>query len=366
MLRTISIKLFVTSDQATLLADLQKAFSSACNAIVPHVIEHRCWNRVALHAMTYDKLRKESALGSQMTCNAIFAVCKAYKAQQVLGKIVKDTAVPTISFRHASVHFDKRTYSLTPSGQLSLYTLSGRIKAAFTMGDYQRKLFDRGTPKEAELLCKKGTWYFNLVLEIPDIPKIEKGIVMGVDVGENNLAATSTGKIFGGGKLRDERDRFLAQRRRLQSNGTQSSNQKLCKVSGREARHVKHVNHEISAAIIAEAKRIGASVIVLEDLTDIRDRIRARKRERSRLHRWPFRQLQQFVCYKAENVGINVKYVNPAYTSLSCSNCLRIGERRKHQFRCSNCGLLAHADCNASRNLARIAISADIAKVKVS
>jgi putative transposase len=366
MLRTISIKLLVTQDQATRLADLQKEFSSACNALVPYVIENRCWNRVALHSITYDKLRMESALGSQMTCNAIFAVCMAYKAQQVLGKITKDTEVPSIKFRKASVHFDKRTYTLLPSGQLSLYTLLGRIKVDFTMGNYQRKLFDQGLPKEAELLCKDGTWYFNLVLELPDTPKVKKGVVMGVDIGENNLAATSTGKIFGGEELRHKRDRFQDHRRRLQSNGTQSGKQKLCKVSGREARHVKHVNHEISATIIAEALRIGASLIVLEDLTNIRDRIRAKLRVRSRLHRWPFRQLQQFVCYKAENVGIEVKYVNPAYTSRCCSTCLQIGTRKKHQFRCSNCGLLAHADCNASRNLARIAVSADIARANVS
>jgi IS605 OrfB family transposase len=300
-----------------------------------------------------------------MICNAIFAVCKAYKAQQVLGKIVKDEPLPQLVFRKSSVHFDKRTYTLTKCGQLSLYTLAGRIQAPFTMGDYQRKLFEQGAPKEAELICKNGVWYFNLVLEIPDAPKVDKGVVIGVDIGENNLAATSTGKIFGGAQLRHKRDCFLTQRRRLQSNGSQSSNQKLRKVSGREARHVKHLNHEISKAIIAEARLAGASLIVLEDLTHIRERIRAKKRERSRLHRWPFRQLQQFIGYKAENVGIGVIYVDPAYTSLTCANCLSLGKRHKHQFKCS-CGLLAHADCNASRNLARIAMSADVARAKVS
>jgi putative transposase len=365
MLRTIPMKLVLTANEARLLKELQKTFAEACNSMVPVVIENRCWNRVALHGLIYDKLRESGRLGSQMTCNAIFAVCKAYKAQQVLGKMVGD-AIPTIAFRHASVHFDKRTYSLTKSGLLSLYTLSGRIKVAFKMGAYQRKLFDCGIPKEAELICKKGIWYFNLVVEIPDTPKIEKGIVMGVDIGENNLAATNTGKIFGGKKLCEKRNRHLAQRKRLQSNGTQSAKQLLCKVSGKEARHVQHVNHEISKAIITEARQRGASLIVLEDLTDIRERIRAKKRVRSRLHRWAFRQLQQFVAYKAENEGIAVKYVNPAYTSTTCSNCLMMGERKKHQFRCNNCGLLAHADCNASRNLARIVVSADITRANVS
>jgi transposase len=194
-----------------------------------------------------------------MICNAIFSVCKAYKSQVSLGRIAKDKPIPKLSFRNASVHFDKRTYSLTKSGHLSLYTLSGRIKVALFLGKHQKKLFSKGIPKEAELIYKEGEWYFNLVLDLPDTLKVEKGVTMGVDVGENNLAATSTGKIFGGGRLRDRRDRFLSRRGRLQSNGSQSAKSALRKASGRESRHVKYVNHEISKAIITEAKQVGAS-----------------------------------------------------------------------------------------------------------
>jgi len=122
------------------------------------------------------------------------------------------------------VHFDKRTYSFTKQGKLSLYTLSKRIKVSFSLGEKQRELFKLGIAKEAELIYRKGCWYFNLVLEIPhqiqSEPKEVVRTVLGVDVGENNLAATSTGKVFGGGHLRHTRDRYLAKRRRLQSNGT--------------------------------------------------------------------------------------------------------------------------------------------------
>jgi IS605 OrfB family transposase len=64
-----------------------------------------------------------------------------------------------------------------------------------------------------------------------------------------------------------------------------------------------HINHETSKAIVAEARRIGASRIVMEDLCHIRDRIQAGKRVRTRLHGWAFRQLQTFVEYKAGAVG---------------------------------------------------------------
>lgn len=133
MKRTISIKLEVSQDQGQKLLRLQEAFLAGCNQIVPYVVEHRCWNRVALHNLTYSKIRSSSPLGSQMVCNAIFAVAKAYRNRC----IAKDTIVPTIRFhKHRSVHFDKRTYSL--KGEiLSLYTLKGRIRIPMKVGVFQ-------------------------------------------------------------------------------------------------------------------------------------------------------------------------------------------------------------------------------------
>jgi putative transposase len=365
MLRTASIRLTVSCDQAAALAELQAAYADACNRLVPTVIEHRCWNRVALHRLSYARLRKETPLGAQMVCNAIFSVCKAYKAQKELGRIKKDEPIPVVHFRRASVHFDRRTYSIKGE-HLRLSTLSGRIDVSMALGEHQCRIIASGKAKEAELVCRKGRWYFNLVVESEEPNPIASGPVMGVDVGENNLAATSTGKIRGGGALRHKRDCYLALRRRLQSNGSQSAKQKLRQVSGKERRRVTHINHETSKAIVTEAQRIGASKIVMEDLTNIRDRIRAGRRVRARLHRWAFRQLQTFIEYKAKSAGIMVEYVNPAYTSQTCSSCGALGERVKHRFVCTQCGLRAHADVNASRNLARIGSGAPLPRAAVN
>jgi IS605 OrfB family transposase len=183
---------------------------------------------------------------------------------------------------------------------------------------------------------------------------------------ENTLAAASTGKVFGGGALRHRRDRDLALRRRLQSNGSQSARQKLRHVSGKEVRRVRHVNHETSKAIVAEAEATEVRTITMEDLTHIRDRIEAGRRVRARLHRWAFRQLQTFIEYKARATGIGIQYVNPAYTSRTCSCCAGLGQRVRDRFVCAQCGLRAHADLNASRNLARIGESALSARAAVN
>jgi putative transposase len=357
VLRTASIRLDVAAAHAQQLHALRAAYTDACNCLVPIVREHRVWNRVALHQRAYSMLREMTPLGSQMCCNAIFSVCKAYKAQRALGKTKKDEPVPEIRFDRASVHFDRRTYSLKDD-RLSLYTLDGRVRIALRLGEHQQRILASGQPKEAELIVREGVWYFNLVVESDDPELQPSDLVMGVDVGENTLAATSTGKVLGGEALRHRRDRYLALRRRLQSNGSQSARQKLRQVSGKERRRVKHLNHETSKAIVAEAVAAGIGKITMEDLTHIRDRIKAGLRVRARLHRWAFRQLQAFVEYKARAAGIAVEYVNPAYTSQTCSDCGALGQRARHRFVCDQCGLRAHADLNASRNLARIGESA--------
>jgi IS605 OrfB family transposase len=283
-----------------------------------------------------------------MICNAIFAVCKAYKNKC----IVKEETVPVIQFhKNRSVHFDKRTYSLK-GNSLSLYTLQGRIRVEMQMGPFQQAYFLKGIPREAELIFKKGQWYFNLVLDLPDEPICQNSGIMGVDLGENVLAATSSGKLFGGGKVRHERHKFLSKRRCLQSNGSASAKQLLKKISGKEARRIKHTNHIVSKQIIQEAIATQVGTVVMEDLTNIRKRIRAGKKMRSRLHKWAFHQLQMLIQYKAESHGLKVLYVNPAYSSQTCSLCDQLGERNRHLFKCT-CGNQQHSDLNASRNLCR-------------
>lgn len=350
MKRTVSIRLDTTKEDEAQLLTLQEAYLTACNKIVPEVQEHRCWNRVALHHLVYSKIRKTSPLGSQMVCNAIFSVCKAYKAKAILPK----EEVPLVCFHKGrSVHFDKRTYTIKGEA-VSLYTLEKRILVKMRLGLFQRKYLSQGIAKEAELICKKGKWYFNLVLDLSDPPSQSNKNLLGVDLGENNVFATSSGKICSGGKIRDQRDRFLAKRKALQSNGSQSAKQLLKKISGKEGRRMRQTNHQLSKEIVQEAIDQNAGIIVLEDLVNIRTRIKGGKRLRTRLHRWSFRQLQQFIEYKAAAKGLAILYVNPAYSSQECSVCGCLGVRKRHLFSCA-CGNQQHADWNSSQNLCRFA-----------
>lgn len=349
--RTIALKLLPTSDQAQALTAVQAAFAEACNAVVPFAVQHRCWNRVALHHQAYYPTRACTTGGAQLVCNAIAKVCQVYKVL----RLKKTEPVPTICFSATgSVHLDKWTYTLFP-GQVSLKTLEGRVTVPYQLGAHQQHLLEEGVPKEAKLVCREGTWYLHLVLEVSVPPLCPSSRPLGVDCGENVLAATSTGKLFGGGALRHTRDCSLALRRRLQSNGSSSARQRLKRLSGTERRRVRHTNHVVSKAVVQEAIQHGAGVIVLENLRNIRQRIKAGKRLRTRLHRWAWAQLQAFITHKAEAAGLRVIRVNPAYTSQTCSRCGCLGTRHKHRFACSSCGSVQHSDGNAARNLCTLA-----------
>lgn len=363
MKRTISLKLCLSQEDSDRLLKLQLEFTASCNLIANVAHSNECYNHVALHHLCYYDIRnKIPLLGSQMICNAVKKIAFSYKAL----KKRKLKEIPLIKFKEtSSVHFDKRTYSMK-GDVLSLYTLDKRIKVKFKIGSFQLAYLNQAKIKEGELIRKGKRWFFNLVLDLPEALPCNKEKVLAIDLGENNLATTSTGTIFGGGKLRYKRDQFLGFRRRLQSKGTQSSKQLLKKVSGREERHIRQTNHEISKKIIAEAKINDVGIIVMEDLTNIRQRIRGNKRMRSRLHRWAFNQLQEFIDYKAQGEGMKVIYICPAFSSVTCSICLAIGNRKKHRFTCSTCGNQQHSDRNACQNLCRFAASADVAMCAVN
>jgi putative transposase len=350
MKRAIAIRLDPTTLQSEKLAALQLTFAAACNVVAPLALEHRCTNRVKLHHLVYFAVRERFAcLGAQMACNAIARIAQGLKAHRANGR-----EWATIAFHaNTAVHFDARTFRLGEHC-VSLFTMEGRERVAMRLGTFQRTYLKRGAVKEADLLIRRGVWYLHVVLDVPESDASTGSNVLGVDLGENVTAATSGGTLNGGGALRDRRDRFLALRTRLQRNGSQSAKQLLARVSGRESRHVRHVNHEISARVVAEAARGGCGTIVLENLTNIRSRINVGKRMRTRLHRWSWRQLQSFIEYKAAALGIAVRYVDPAYTSRTCSICGELGKRSRHRFSCTPCGVFAHSDRNAARNLAKI------------
>ncbi len=124
--------------------------------------------------------------------------CDCQVAQAL--KVLKQPS-PILFKNGCSVHFDKRTYSLKRD-RLSLFTLEKRVRLQLDISSFHRAFLESGAVKEAELVRKGKRWFFHLVLDLPDVAPVASAEAMGVDFGENVLAAVSTGKLFGGGAHR--------------------------------------------------------------------------------------------------------------------------------------------------------------------
>jgi len=68
------------------------------------------------------------------------------------------------------------------------------------------------------------------------------------------------------------------------------------------------------------------------------------------LHTWSFYRLAQFIEYKAKLAGIEVEYVDPAYTSQSCPICGSIHHANDRKYTC-RCGFHTHRDLLGAINI---------------
>jgi IS605 OrfB family transposase len=90
-----------------------------------------------------------------------------------------------------------------------------------------------------------------------------------------------------------------------------------------------------SRQVVECAQQFENPVIVLEDLSYIRERLDYGKFMNRRLHAWAFARLQGRIEDKATEAGIRVEYVNAAYTSQTCHACGRLGRRSQQaEFVC--------------------------------
>jgi transposase, IS605 OrfB family, central region len=257
------------------------------------------------------------------------------------------------------VVYDHRTASFYDD-YVSLATTDGRIEADYVVPDkdsdtpHAEYLFsDEYETTGAELHRKHGEWQLHVHCkkevesDAPEQSTTTHGTVLGVDLGVNTLAVTSTGTFWTGDELDHWRREYENRRGNLQECGTRWAHENMQRVGRKEEGRFKMTLHRISNELVAEARKYGCSVIAFEDLTDIRDRAGA-----SWGHKWAFDRLYEYVEYKAAEYGIEAEQVDPENTSRRCSHrgFTHPDNREGEAFDCQKCGHQNHADYNAAKN----------------
>lgn len=182
-MKKIIQRLQATPEQHARLQALQKAFAEVCNALGPVVRDTRCWNRVALHHLTYKGLRERYPnLGSQLVCNAIYSVSRSARVvyQHPASPWCVDKRpvanLPLLQFADsAPVYFDRHTLSLR-KGRLSMFTLDGRIQFDVHLSKGEEASFLQEKIKEIALSCDQQGYVLTFMFgegeqASPDLPE---------------------------------------------------------------------------------------------------------------------------------------------------------------------------------------------------
>lgn len=339
--RTVKLKLQCSpSDLLPTLELYTKSFNKVCSV----GWADKDFNGVSLHHKTYNDIR--TYLPSQL------AITSRMKATEALKSVKNKKKKSCPKSKLSSIRYDARSYSARlDKGEISLLTVSGRKVFKTVVPDYflQYMTWRRSS---ADLFLRGGKIFLHVVFE-KDVPDpVLTGETIGIDRGINKIAVTSENKFYSGKQSKRIIAKYRKLRKELQAKGTPSAKRHLKRLSLKENRYRRDVNHCISKFIVTETNP--GAVLVLEDLKSIRQTCRLRKRQRTEVHNWSFFQLQEFLTYKASAKGISVEYVDSRYTSQKCSVCghtSRSNRTSQAHFKCGKCGLTLNADLNASRNI---------------
>lgn len=350
MILTVQIKLLPTPEQSKALRETLETVNAACNLLSELAWEAREFRQFPMHKLFYRKIRDEFPLSAQASVRLVAKVSDSYKLDQKIQRTFR---------KLGSISYDERILDFQlAASTISIWAIGGRIKhLPFICGERQRKLLE--FPKgQSDLILRCGQWFLNVTVDVPEEREQEALGWLGIDLGLVNLAQSSTGQTFGNAKkVAGIRKLRWSQRKRLQSKGTRSSKRVLKRLKGRESNFIRHTNHEISKQIVAEAKRTGCG-IALENLTHIRNRIRANRKQRRLLHSWAFADLQSKIAYKGKLHGVPVKFVDPRNTSRTCPVCGCVDKKNRptrDKFACVKCGHTADADTTGAVNIGRLA-----------
>jgi IS605 OrfB family transposase len=298
----------------------------------------------SIHVRCYRELRDRFGLSSQMAVRAIGKAVETFR---------RDKKVCPAFRLDGAMTYDERLLGWKGPAHVSLLTLQGRQVVAMVYGEYQAGFLPR-LKGQVDLVYRDGTFYLYATIDLPEETPIQPTRFLGIDVGIVNIATDSDGNSYTGDGIEVVRQRTSTARCTYQSTHTKSAKRRLKKMAGKQARFQRWANHGLAKRLVAYAKDTKAA-LVLEELTHIRRRMTVRKGQRSKQHNWSFRQLREFLVYKARQAGVPLLFVDPRNTSRTCSHCGYVDKKNRRsqaEFSCLRCGYEAHADQNAARNLA--------------
>lgn len=317
---------------------------------------------LALHRVMYAQVA--GTLNSQMTCSAIRLTAGAYAS----AKSNRRPAQRPFAFRRARALFlvgvRGRDADFRGDGTLSIWTVAGRKRLAYAVPDaFKARL---ATAKEIDSLSvieRNGKLLGRVTLTV-EVPEPTGAHPVGIDLNETNalVAVDPDGNTLfvSGQAVKVANKRTYKTRKRIQKkhaarkaehNDTRGTRRVLKRLGRKRSNRTRTFVQTTCKRLVQWAP--AHAILVFEALTlpqPAKGKIHGNANRR-RLSVWQRRLMRQATESKAQELGMVVADVNPAFTSQQCSRCGVLGKRKRHTFACPSCGHTAHADVNAAVNI---------------
>jgi IS605 OrfB family transposase len=356
---TVTAKILIkpNKEQQIMLYDTIRAYSKACNYVSGIVFDTHNVNQIKLQKETYNTLRSEYNMPSQMACNAVRHVIGNYKTIQANQK---EWIKP--DYKHTAYPLSwNRDYSLN-ADLFSVGTLNGRIKLEYSNIGMEKYFDGSWIFGLAKVVNKHGKWFLHISMSknFEQLDDFDVYNVVGVDLGINFTATTYDSNrktmFFNGKHIKHKRGQYKKVRQQLQKRQTASSRRRLKAIGSRENRWINDVNHCVSKTLVESNPK--GTAFILEDLTGIRNATeKVIIKDRYVTVSWAFYDLRLKFEYKAKMTGNKVIIVEPKYTSQTCPKCGHTEkanrDKKNHIFCCRNCKYTSNDDRIGAMNLHR-------------
>lgn len=359
MKRTLTIRPILSEKEVFRLENTLFEYRKAFGLYSESAVQLHATSRIKVQKRAYVLARTECpALPSSLVQGAGDCALEAVRSYNSNNPKKKWTKTPSAA-KMRTMRYNARTLSLR-GNLLTLSTTDKRLRTLIEIPGFFR---ERWLDNAASWKCKAGTVTISkrsrviihlvFTIEVPDVEA--EGDVLGCDRGLYNIIATSDGELMSAKTTRATRRRYAYDRRTLQQKGTRSAKRRLKAISGREKRFVHNENHCLSKRL---ASRPDVSTLVFEDLSKVgrlkqKANGKSNRTMRTWLSGWAYADLEAKTEYKCKRNGIEVVFVDPRNTSITCPVCGHVdsNSRHGHRFVCTACGHSDHADVNASKNI---------------
>lgn len=333
MIRSVKIKLEITKSKRRQLLAVYSRFRS----IVNKYFQRFYWKPTSLNKITkalvpcghvsdrYRSLALQQALAIKSATRERMKK-KKHKIPYLKGAINLADGVAQIQ-KSIDSQFD---YWI----KFSTLTKGDPIYVPFKSHKILNKYLTLGGKIKSGLKLTKDCQFVILVIELPNLPNKE-GIKLGLDIGFNKLLSTSDCKIYG------KDIKILCGKVDKRKSGSK----------GKKRARIERDNY--IGQICNQLPWNDLSLLVIEDLKNLKFGKRVSKSFRKKLSAWTYPLVKQRLTEKANLNRVQVAVVNPAYTSVTCPKCNNVDKfnRSNEVFCCCACGYSGDCDIIASGNI---------------